>query len=185
MPTIGASQDLPRSTFVTVVAWLFIALSGFTTLIGILQNIVINTMFPLDQMQDSLAQAKGHAPVPAFAEFMLGHARAFFLTFLLLSITTLVSSIGLLRRQNWGRMIFICLMVFGIAWNIFAIVMQQMMFSSVPDFPPSAPAELRSQFEIFLKIIVVFSLIFAVGMSVLFGWIIKRLTSPSIRGEFT
>ena len=34
-----------RSTFVTVVAWVFIVLSGFGTLISLLQNLMIQTVF--------------------------------------------------------------------------------------------------------------------------------------------
>ena len=39
-----------QSTFVTSLAWVFIVLSGFITLISIAQNIMISTMFPTDQM---------------------------------------------------------------------------------------------------------------------------------------
>jgi hypothetical protein len=35
------------------------------------------------------------------------------------------------------------------------------------------------------NVMLVFSLVMAVGVSVLFGWIIKRLLSPAIRREFS
>jgi len=179
------SENSPRSTFVTVVAWIFIVLAGFTTAIGILQNIMINTVFPLDQMQHGLAQAKGHPPMPAFFAFMFENIRAIFLAVLILSATTFVSSIGLLRRKNLARVVFICLMVFGIAWNVFSIAIQQYMLSSMPEFQVNVPADVRAQADLFSKGILIFSFIMAAGFSILFGWIIKRLLSPSIKGEFT
>lgn len=39
-----------KSTFVNVLAWIFIALAGFSTLISILQNIMISAMFSIDEM---------------------------------------------------------------------------------------------------------------------------------------
>lgn len=43
---------------------------------------------------------------------------------------------------------------------------------------------MSAQFETEFMIMGIFSVIMAVGMSVLFGWIIKRLSSAAIRSEF-
>lgn len=39
-----------RSSFVTVVAWIFIALDGLGAFVGLIQNIVLNTVFPWNQI---------------------------------------------------------------------------------------------------------------------------------------
>ena len=52
----GLTQE--RSTFVTVLAWIFIALTGFTTLITGLQKVMIRLMFSSEQMH-----ANGNGPV--------------------------------------------------------------------------------------------------------------------------
>jgi hypothetical protein len=57
------SNTHPRSTFVNVVAWVFIALAGFATLIVILQNIMISMMAPQGAMR-GIENAK---EIPAFA----------------------------------------------------------------------------------------------------------------------
>ena len=41
--SVPPPMPVRRSTFVTVLAWIFIGLSGFTALIGILQNIMMQT----------------------------------------------------------------------------------------------------------------------------------------------
>jgi hypothetical protein len=174
---------LPRSAFVTAVAWVFVALSGFATLISILQNVMIYTFFPVDQMHASLAQAQAQQNMPPAALFMFEHIRALFTAVLVVTLGTLIISIGLLRRHNWARILFVSLLALGIVWNIGGLFWQWLFFRSMPQ-PPQAPPEMQAQFQTITSVMMIFSVIMAVGMSVLFGWIIKRLTSPTIRSEF-
>jgi cell division protein FtsX len=44
------TSPVVRSTFVTVVGWIFIILAGFATLISILQNVMIALVFSAPQM---------------------------------------------------------------------------------------------------------------------------------------
>ena len=82
---------------------------------------------------------------------------------------------GLLKRRNWARLIFIVVCALGIAWSALCILILGFGFH----FGRSLPPDMR-----FLAILMVTKSILAVGMSVLFGWIIKRLCSPSVRSEF-
>jgi hypothetical protein len=177
------SATTNRSSFVTVLAWIFIVLSGFTTAISILQNIMVWTMF----RQPEIANAMANPPpgAPPFMAAMLGYFPWFFLAFLLVSATTLASSIGLLKRMNWARVVFIVLMFLGIAWNLLGLFGQfamakfvQAQFTAMPKSPD------MPDFQVFMNAIMVVNAIFAVGFSVLFGWIAKRLASREIRAEF-
>ena len=169
-----------RSTFVTAVAWVFIVLAGFATLIAILQNIMIALMFPQEEMREA-ATAKD---VPAFARFFLVYPHVFFGAFLAASATTLVSAIGLLKRQNWARLIFIAILVLGILWNLGGLALMFLTFSSMPSVPDHAPADFRGGFETIWKVMMGFSIVIALAFAGLFGWIIKRLMSPEIKREF-
>ena len=71
-----------RSSFVTALAWVFIGLSGFATLIAIAQNVMINTIFPVDQMEVAMHSAKTQQDIPPIVEFMSSHFRFFFGAFL-------------------------------------------------------------------------------------------------------
>jgi hypothetical protein len=170
-----------KSNFVNVLAWIFIALSGFATLISILQNIMISVMFPIDEMNKAFEGAQAQEQIPYFAKFMFANIRFFFLSFLAISGTTFVSAIGLLKRKNWGRIIFMVIMGFGICWNIFSLVLQNLMFTSFPDFPQG---EMSSQFNTMMNVMKIFTFVFAVGLSYLFGWIIYKLSSFKIKNEF-
>ncbi len=173
----------PKSNFVTVLAWIFIAFTGFAAFISLLQNIMLTLFFPLDKMQEAFNRPEAQEHIPAVFIFLASHVRLFFFFFLVLSSLTLVTSIGLLKRKNWARIIFIALMLFGILWNIAGVLFQQFVFTSFPKMPVRADAPMPN-FEVFLTVIKVFSAMMAIGFSILFGWLIKKLLSPDIMREF-
>lgn len=181
-------QVPPRSTFVTVVAWIFIALSGLTTFVGALQNLMIRST-PFDQF-DSVLQDSTAAQLPAPARFMFSHFRLFFLAAFLLSLLMLVSSVGLLRRRNWARLTFMGLLVLGIVYTIGGLFVQQSFLSSFDtSFSASAAQDSASrattqQFQSMFTAMRVFTIVFSLGIAGLFGWIVVRLASSKIRAEF-
>ena len=174
------SQQTQRSTFVTTVAWIFIVLAGFATLISILQNIMVNLVFPMEEMNEAMSGA-GSRDVPVILRFLLSNIGLVFFCFLVISATTFVSAIGLLKRKNWARILFMILLCLGIAWSIFGVVAQFTMFPSPPDLPDLEGA---AQFNMIFNIMKGFTFLMAVGIGVLFAWIIRKLASPGIRGEF-
>ncbi len=58
MNSMSSGGPAERSTFVTVLAWMFIVLSGFSTLMSIIQNIVMSIVFPFARMQASIEAAR-------------------------------------------------------------------------------------------------------------------------------
>ncbi|MCR6496750.1 hypothetical protein LJB71_11415 [Thermomonas sp. S9] len=175
------SEDRKQSTFVTVVAWIFIALSGFGTAISILQNIMVQTVFRSPEVSQAMQAPPPGAP--PFAAFMATHFQWFFLAFLLISAFMLASSIGMLRRRNWARLSFIGLLSLAILWQVGGLALQFSMFSSMREQFSAAGQGGPDMGPFFIAMAVV-SVLFAVGFSVLFGWIIKRLLSPAVVAEF-
>jgi hypothetical protein len=183
MPTQAVREQSVRSTFVSVLAWVFIVLAGFSTFISVLQNVMINTMFSSHAMPT--LTGPDAEQTPAFFRFMLGHMELFFLAFLVVSSGTLIAAVGLLRRKNWARLAFVGILALGIAWNIAGLVLQQTMFSSMPAVPSSAPPDFRAEFDRMATVMQAFSIVMALGISALFVWLIKRLLSKATRAEFT
>jgi hypothetical protein len=173
------SLSPPRSSFVTVLAWIFIALAGFATFISVLQNVMINTVLPTELMLGAPPEQ-----MPAFFMFMFEHVRLFFLSFLVVSALTLVAAIGLLRRKNWARLVFVGILSLGIVWNIAGVLLQHTMFSSMGSFVPGAQQAFAAEFERMTSLMFAFSMLFAIGFSLLFGWLIRRLLSKAICAEF-
>ena len=173
----------PRSTFVTVVAWVFIALAGFATFMSILQNIMIALVFPAAAMRIGMEQAAGRPGMPWFAAWMFQHMQLLFLFFLLASASCLAAAIGLLKRKNWARLLFIALMALGIAWNIGGVVAMVLFLPSLTEvLPPNRPE--LAHFGVMFKVMMAFNLVIVAAFVVLFGWVIKRLLSESVQREF-
>jgi hypothetical protein len=96
-----------RSTFVNVLAWIFIVLGGFATFMSVLQNIMIRMMFRQEEMAQTLQKTESSKQMPALANFMFSHINLFFLFFLLIAAASLISAVALLKRKNWARVVFI------------------------------------------------------------------------------
>ena len=170
-----------RSGFVNTLAWIFIILAGFATCTGILQNIMIWTVFPKEQMSQAMQQA-GNAPhVPPVLQFMFSHFDLFFLFFLIVSAASLVCAIGLLKRKNWARLAFIALMGLGIAWNVGGLAVQFTMLEQLPEL---AGQNMPPEFTTMMRIMKVFSLAMVLAFCALFVWLIRKLLSAPIRAEF-
>ena len=143
---------------------------------------MVYVMFPVEEMHAAATGAKDQTPVIAL--FMMDHTRVIFLSFFAICTLTLVSAIGLLKRKNWARLIFVTVMGAGILWNIGGPVFQLFFFSSMPKFAPDGSGGFESGFETMMVVMMAFSALMAAGFSVLFGWIIKRLLSTAIKAEF-
>lgn len=178
----------PRSSFVTVVAWIFIVLSGFATLIGALQNLMIRSM-PLDQLRSAL-QDSAAAQLPAPARVMFSHFQLFFLATFLLSLLMLISSVGLLRRRNWARLVFMGLLILGIIYMLAGLLVQQSFMSSLTGVSGGAAPQdsvfraTAQQLQSMIRAMRVFMIAFSLGFAGIFGWIAARLASAKIRAEF-
>jgi hypothetical protein len=176
-------ENTPKSTFVTVLSWIFIIFSGGMTLISALQNIMFYFIFPRDEMRETIESGHGGAEVPAFVKFMMSNFDILLAAIFCLSLLCFVCSIGLLKRKNWARLTFIGVMVLGIIWNIFGLIMQQFVFSDFPE-QTNAAANFQEQFKNMQIIIQTISIVFSIGFSALFGWIIWKLRSSQIVAEF-
>lgn len=177
-----------RSTFVSVVAWIFIAISAFATLVALLENVVVNMVFHAGAFPP--LPAGTDQQIPPMAMFMFHNMRWLALGFLLISVVSLIAAIGLLLRKEWGRRLFIVVMVGAIVWNIGGLVFQSMFLSGMaatppmPAMPGNVPGDFAQGFEVFSTVMRIFSAVVALAICVLYGWIIKRLVSPKIRAEF-
>jgi hypothetical protein len=190
-PPMPSSTPAPKSTFVTVVAWVFIVQSGLATFISVLQNVMIGFMrraFVNGPMQDTGFDAI----VPSGARFVFAHIQLLVLLLFLVCLATLVSSIGLLGRRNWARLAFIGLLGFGIVYIVAALFLQQSMISAFHNSIPigsmfAADSTFRQTGQQMAQMLVVMSIsmfVLAVGLAVVFAWIIAKLVSPPIREEF-
>ena len=178
METHAVASQAHRSTFITVLAWVFIVLAGFATLISVLQNVMLQTMGAFDDMPSHHGSLEQQAP--AALRFMVDHVRLFFLSFFVLSAGTLASAVGLLKRKNWARLTFIGILLLGIFWNVGGVLLQQVAFPSSEIVSQDAPPGFKDAQAVMLIV----TSAMAVGFSLLFAWLIWRLLSRRVAAEF-
>lgn len=172
----------PKSTFVTVLAWIFIVLGGFSTFVTLLQNIMIRTLMkqvPFDKLRHNMEQTE---QVPAMARWFFSHFDLFFLCVFIVSLILLVSAIGLLKRWNWARWLFILMMLSGICWNLFGLLMQLDLLAAMPEFTGGQP--LPAEFATMMGVMKVATFGMTFAFSGLFVFIIYKLSTKKIRREF-
>lgn len=173
-----------RSTFVTVVAWIFIALSGFGALFGILQNILVSTVLRSGEFGQLLQTAPSEPGFPPVALFVFEHMQWIFLGALLANLVTLVVSIGLLKRLSWARLGFVALMVLTVLWQVVGLGIQASIFSSIHAQFSATSQHGMPEMGFFFVVIGVVSVLFALVFGALFGWIAWKLMSKPIAAEF-
>jgi len=191
LPLGSESSARPKSTFVTVVAWIFIILSGFATFISLLQNLMVG-FIPRDMFDSAMQDSTFTHVMPPAARFMFSHLQLLILCFFILTALTLAASIGLLQRRNWARLLFVGLLGLGIVYNLAGLVLQQSMLSSMTSRFPldsaiSADSTFRTTAQQFDQMMAGFRVVMyvvTIGFAALFGWIIAKLLSRPIREEF-
>ena len=160
-----------RSVFVTVVAWVFIVLSGFAVFVSIGQNVMIWTHPGFSVPATTSGSGAG------FEGFLDKNFRLLVLGFLGVTIVMLVSSIGLLKRKNWARVSVVALLALWILWNVASLAMIY-LFSMEQG---QMAADRTHNAHLFVQL---FMLVFIVSISALLVWIIHKLLSPEIVEEF-
>lgn len=167
-----------RAVFVNVVGWIFVALSSLGTATSLLQNVLYRTTFRSDELTAALQTPPPGVPAPA--AFVFAHFQAVLVASLAVSVLTLTSSIGLLRRWDWARRVFVGLMALAVPWEAFGVVLQFSAFSTM-----------RAQFAAasmqggpFFVAVAVAGVVFALAFGALFAWIAMKLLSAPIAAEF-
>lgn len=172
-------QMPPQSSFVTVLAWIFIGLSSIGALTGVMQIIAFSVVVDQAQIGDGLREFFPN--MPSVLVFLFSNFKWLLLGGLFFSALTLASSIGLLKRLEWARWCFIGLMLLTIAWNLGMVVVQLQVISFAKQVMQTQGAQDVRPMAWALTIICGF---FAAAFIALHVWIIKRLLAPSVAAEF-
>jgi hypothetical protein len=171
------SAPVVKSSFVNVFAWLMIVFNGFGLFVSIIQNIIFVFIFQMDEFKNAFNDM-GDIPkgIPAF---FLKNIRVLIPLMGLFILFAFISSIGLLKRKEWARKVFLFLLGFGIIYTIAGAIFQVIFMRSM-----FGGADLPSDFNFIKIFIVIFMVIFCIGFIVLFGWLFKKLSSDTIKEEF-
>ena len=166
-----------KSSFINVFAWISIVFSGFGILIGILQNVLMQTVMKDNNFQDAIKESDQQLPPMMVA--MFEHMDTIIMLTLILTIFIFVTSIALLKRKNWARVAFIVLLILNIVWTVVSGFMQFDMLKGmgqIEDVPP--------EFQQAQSVMGVVMGLMLLAMIILYLYLIKRLNSKEIKEEF-
>lgn len=167
-----------RSRFVTFVAWMFIFMAAFACEWAVIQNAT----------QSSWAMLAGsQSDLPWLSALLLRHATWVFSAAIALSLATIVCAVGLLRRVEWARRVFIGLLMVAIGVDLAGLWLQQEFMNVLVDSALRQATLPQQAAEVFGGVVtaarVLAGFITLVASAALVG-IIRRLMSPSVRQEF-
>lgn len=173
-----------RSSFITGLAWTFIACALLGVLVTGGQLVAVNTVLPVETLRAMLRELEKSLPLPAFIGAAFEHLRELLTVLLALSLVTLAASIGLLTRRNWARLVFIVLSLVSALWHAVGAFAPLAVVFAPLTFVQAFPPELRAPAEMLLRM----ALWATIGSGLLFAgafaWLAKRLAGEEIRQEF-
>jgi len=170
-----------RSLFVSVTAWVFIALGAAASALALIQGAATASLLPGFALGSDVQPLKGLAGLLAKnVPWVAGTALA-------LSIATLAAAIGLLLRLEWARRAFIVVVVLAIVANVAGVWLQQELLQGLIDHTLShnpLPREAAGVFGGFAAAARAAAVLLSVLTCAVLAWIIGRLNTQSVRQEF-
>lgn len=106
-------QTPSRSQFVTITAWLSLALALLGVVTGVLQGVMLLATGQDRGLLDALAAGAGGLAMPAPLLWAFDHLGLLLLLSVFSSALWAAASWGLLQRREWGRFGFIVLLAAG------------------------------------------------------------------------
>lgn len=180
METVDSLPTPHRSGFVTATGWLFLTIGAVMTIISLIQALMYVRMLSMPTMHQAMHEGAKH--LPFLLQWILDHFRLYLFLVLSLSLSTLTSAIGLLKRKNMARRLMI------IVLSISVVAMLAAFITQLSINPPSSNipnAQIPREAKNMLRAMKGFQFILTFTFSCLIGWIIARLTAPEIVAEFT
>ena len=162
-------QHHPRTTLVSVLGWVSLVGGILASLLAILYTALIYYMQRMDDGE--LWSQEELAAIPEGFHFFLDHMVLIGSFAGVYSLMTALAGFGVVRRRDWGRKIFIFLLAASIV----------LVFATLPTTFREWGAEGQHNFQF----VAIFFGIVEVVMTIVFhGWLIWKLRTPKIRGEF-
>lgn len=167
------------AAFVSVMGWIFLILSGFGLVFGLVQNLLLHVVFDPDALMQGMRRTPEGLPplVEAILRFMPVMAGSV----LSYSVVLLVSSVGLLKRLRWARWSFIGTLIIGAIIVIVSpfvgsyLASRPGAFGNMPD--PMA-------FKLVLTYATIINLMIALAIAAVFGGIVRKLLSVDVAAVF-
>lgn len=182
-PHTAPDTPVRRSTFVTVLAWLGIVWFGFCTLMVGAESFLFKPLFEKGVM-GQMPVAPGATPLSpealkASGQFM----QVIFLAFAAVMALGVVTSIGLLHRRNWARILTIVYLVLNGAFALLGVA-SGLIMGSIPMTSPPPEFPSGAQWDAMMGVMRTLFIALGILVALVCGWLIYKLLSKPIQAEF-
>jgi fatty acid desaturase len=162
-----------RSKLISTIAIIFIVLGGLKSCNSTIMTISYFTTS--SQIYSELAKSaySDDNPYRMFAP-LIANSWLLFIGDWIFSVGFFIASIGTLKRKNWARIMLISFILLGIVYLLAFPIVFHLMVSNQPIY---YDMERYKTMQVTIVSIVIV-------LSLLFGWIIKKLFSKNIKNEF-
>jgi hypothetical protein len=172
-----------RSTFVTVLAWLGIVWFGFCTLMVGAESFMLKPLFEKGFM-GQMPVAPGATPLsPEALETSGQFMQVMFLIFTAVMALGVVTSIGLLHRRNWARILTIVYLVLNGGCALLGVASGWIM-GSIPMASPPPEFPSGAQWDAMMGVMRTLLIVMGIVAALICGWLIYKLLSKPIQAEF-
>ncbi|MFT4255466.1 MAG: hypothetical protein QM599_00635 [Pseudoxanthomonas sp.] len=166
-----------RSAFVTVMAWISLAMGALGVASGLMQALTLPLLRP-ETMLQPLQQAGVELP-PALL-WMFAHLQALNLLSLLSSALFAWVSWGLLQRREWARLAFIAFLLLGALGGFAGAA----LFGHVIEWMNRQGGDIDPMLASMQRAMRAVLWVCALLVAALHGWIAWKLCQPAVRAEF-
>jgi len=164
--------------FVTAVAWSFIVLAAALGSLMVLQAVFVWAVLPWDAMEELVRQGEEAREATGRVRSMLAHLPWMIAVLIGLSAIWLAAAVGLLKRRQWARMLFVVLLAVAILYCVGCALLETRLGARL--LGEGGRGTIQGSSAVSRGIVTVV----AAGVSVVFAWIIRRLLSDDVRREF-
>jgi hypothetical protein len=174
----------PRSQFVTITAWLSLALALVGVLTGLLQAAMFIASPPDQGLLAALTAGGSGVALPPALVWMFEHIGLLLLASLLSSVLLAVASWGLLQRREWGRFGFIALLAGSALLTLAgAFAFDGLMgdLNARAGFDSANVDPLLANLQAAMRMAIYAA---ALLIGILHGAIVWKLCTPAVRAEF-
>jgi len=186
-PALAPPAPRPqRSNAVTAIGVIFLSLASMWLLGVLFQGAFFAFVASLRPEGMDLSEVTKDPNIPMAVRFMLTYAKVFWVANLVVAAAVALCSISLLRRRNWGRVAFLFIAAAGVFYSLGSIVTSALMVpflrSQMGNLEAVEVGPLFSTVATVALALVVVKSLFLAGF---FIWMLRKLTRPDIRAEFS
>jgi len=187
-PVPAAAQRRPGASFVTILAWISIVAGALGVMYSVVQ-LLTGLFVPEFQMQMLNPIGAELPPLPPLMQWYYANTVLLALGSLLMSAALLAVARGLLRRREWARRGFIALLVLGTLWQLGMVwavpqIIEGTLAVQMAVLPAGGLDDLGEFMESMTTMFTAVAAVMALMFAALHAWIVWKLCTTSVRGEF-